>query len=691
MKNSILFYIMFFIVTSCYSQEESIYLEVIGTYETGIFNASGAEIPAYDAATKRIFFTNSASNSIEILDISDPANPQALSPIDLSPYGAGPNSIAVKNGLVAVAVEADPKTDNGHAVFFDTDGNFQFALEVGALPDMLTFTPDGNRALVANEGEPENGVDPEGSVSVINVNAQTVTMIDFGVFNNYPLMPSIRIFPGKTVAEDLEPEYIAVSSDGSMAWVSCQENNALIFINLSTLEPYQLTGMGYKDHNLQENTLDASDVDEAINITNWPVKGMFMPDAIAYSEYNSSPFVLSANEGDSRDEDERVENIVLDVSAFPDAAFLQLPENLGRLDISLIDGDIDNDGEYEELYSYGTRSFSVWNGTTGELIWDSGNDFEEIISQRYPDNFNSDNNENGTFDLRSDNKGCEPEGIVTAKIGDERYVFILLERIGGIMVYNITIPYNPAFVQYINNRNFAGNPANGTAGDLGPEGAVFIPAADSPDGSSLLVVANEVSGTVTIYRINEGFIPVELTAFTAAAKDNKAILRWTTASEKNNRGFWIEKADGDGAFRPLFFVEGAGTSAEINNYQFTDENLKPGVYRYRLKQEDFDGRFEYSGIRIVEIPAPVEFELMDNYPNPFNPSTDIKFSLPARSEISLVVYDLLGREVAVLYDGICEAGVHTVTFNGSELSSGVFIYKLTSGKFSAVKKMNMIK
>ncbi len=488
MKNSLSFYIMFFIVTSCYSQEESVYLEVIGTYETGIFNASGAEIPAYDAATKKIFFTNSANNSIEILDISDPENPQALSPIDLSPYGAGPNSIAVKNGLVAVAVEANPKTENGHAVFFDTNGNFQFAVEVGALPDMITFTPDGNRALVANEGEPENGVDPEGSVSVVNVNTQTVTMINFSVFNNYPLMPSIRIFPGKTVAEDLEPEYISVSSDGSMAWVSCQENNALVFINLSTLEPYQLTGMGYKDHNLPENALDASDMDEATNITNWPVKGIFMPDAIAYSEYNSSPFLLSANEGDARFENQRIEDITLDVSSFPDAANLQLQENLGRLEISLIDGDIDNDGEYEELYSYGTRSFSVWNGTTGELIWDSGDDFEQIVSQYYPDNFNSDNNENGTFDLRSDNKGCEPEGILVAKIGNESYVFILLERVGGIMVYNITIPYSPTFVQYINNRNFAGNPANGTAGDLGPEGAVFIPAADSPDGPLFLLL-----------------------------------------------------------------------------------------------------------------------------------------------------------------------------------------------------------
>ncbi len=196
---------------------------------------------------------------------------------------------------------------------------------------------------------------------------------------------------------------------------------------------------------------------------------------------------------------------------------------------------------------------------------------------------------------------------------------------------------------------------------------------------------------MTIYRINEGFIPVELTAFTAAAQDNKAILRWTTASEKNNRGFWIEKADGDGAFRQLFFVEGAGTSSEINYYQYIDENLKPGYYSYRIKQEDFDGRFEYSGIRSVEISAPLEFELMDNYPNPFNPSTEIKFSLPVPSEISLIVYDLLGREVVVLYEGICEAGVHTVTFDGTELSSGVFIYKLTAGKFSGVKKMNMIK
>ena len=493
-------------------------LTPLSTYETGVFDASAAEIATYDAGSQRIFFTNADANTVVALDVSDPSLPVEEFTIDMSTYGGGVNSVVVVPGGIAVAVEANVKTDAGSVVFFDVDGNLLSQLTLGALPDMVTVTPDGTKVLVANEGEPDDTytIDPNGSISIIDITGglasltpADVTTLDFTAFTPATL-PGVRIFgPGATAAQDLEPEYIAVSEDSQTAWAVCQENNAVVRIDLATNSIVSITGLGLKDHSLTGNGLDASNQDAGINIQNWPVFGVYMPDAIASYNVGGTDYVVYANEGDAREwgpyeEPRRIGSgsYVLDPTVFPNAATLKQNANLGRLNATIASGDTDNDGDYDEIHVFGARSFTI-RDAAGNIVFDSGDQFEQITAAQFPADFNSNNDDNGSFDSRSDDKGPEPEAVTIGTIGTQTYAFIGLERIGGIMVYDVTNPAAPVFVEYVNNRDFAGDAALGTAGDLGVEGLTFVPAADSPNGMPLLIASQEVSGTVTIYEIED--------------------------------------------------------------------------------------------------------------------------------------------------------------------------------------------
>lgn len=500
----------------------AITLELLGTYATGIFDQSAAEIPAYDPETRQLFVVNAQSGNVDVIDISDPRTPALKAVLDVSPYGAIANSVAVSGGLVAVAVEADPKTDPGVVVFFDTQLNFLNVLTVGALPDMLTFTPDGQRLLVANEGEPSEdySLDPEGTVSIIEVwrgvrelsDADVIT-VDFRDFNaggprHDELPEAVRIFgPGASVAQDLEPEWIAISPDSSTAYVVLQENNAIAVIDIDAAKVVAIYALGFKDHSLPGNGFDASDRNPEIDIRPWPVFGMYQPDSIAVYEVLGQRFIVTANEGDARDwpgysEEVRLSSLTLNPEVFPDAAELQRPETLGRLRVSSAMGDLTGDGRYEAIYAFGARSFAIWTEEF-ELVWDSGDHFEQITAARFPEFFNANHRDNSpdTFKSRSDDKGPEPEALAIGELDGRIYAFIGLERIGGIMIYDISDPYAPRFVDYVNNRTF-GVPADSPeAGDLGPEGIIFVPAAQSPIGEPLLIVANEVSGTTSIFQV----------------------------------------------------------------------------------------------------------------------------------------------------------------------------------------------
>ena len=894
-------------------------LELLGSYQTGIFDQGAAEIVAYDGTSQRAFVVNGGNATIDMLDLSDPTVPTLISQIDVSEYGGIANSVAVYDGIVAAAVENSDKQANGSIVFFTTDGEFIAEVEAGALPDMITFTPDGSKVLTANEGEPnaDYSVDPEGSVTLVdlsggveNVNQTNVTQLSFTAFNELALDPAIRIYgPEATVAQDLEPEYIAVSPDSTTAWVTLQENNALAVVDLQAGEVITLAALGYKDWNrpqaalqlleftdlpllgttaagqtinlggfsglyfeginpdngnltfithpdrgpnpepvdvngdgvadrpfalpsyqaqwvrfevnpasnaitlterislttaagepisglpnlageggmayadeppvdlfgnaleldpfgadlegivraddgsywlvdeyrpaiyhfaadgvlidrfvpegsnaneagvnvgteafpaiyaqrrsnrgfeaaayadgilyafiqspiddpdggrdtnsrngrsirilafdtasgttvgeyiymieggavdkigdavalsatemlvverdaalgpdakkyifkidlanatnihdltlpqglqlqsaaglamagilpvhkelfvdpialgflagdkieglalIDENTLaivndndfgitgvfspttglleenpnpvpsllgiirlrdgglDASDSDDAINIQPWPIYGLYQPDAIAAYAVDGETYLVTANEGDARDydgfsEQKRLGDLVLDLSIFPDAATLQAEAQLGRLRTTTAGTDTNGDGLVDKILTNGARSFSIWN-SAGELVWDSGSEIESMIAAIYPDDFNADG-ENGTFDSRSDDKGPEPEAVEVGVVDGVTYAFVGLERIGGVMIYDISNPRAPRYIDYVNNRDFSGDAEAGTAGDIAPEGVKFVPADQSPTGQPLLLVANEVSGSTSVYAV----------------------------------------------------------------------------------------------------------------------------------------------------------------------------------------------
>ena len=510
-------------------QVTTIFLVEAGRYapETPTFEQSAAEITAFDPGSQRVFVVNADAGSVDVLDLSDPTAPGLIDTIT-STTSESPNSIAVRDGVVAVAVErvlaADDATpERGVVRFFQAADLTQIGedITVGFLPDMLTFTPDGQRVLVANEGQPNEAVtiNPEGSVSIIDVSqgvaSATVVDVDFNAFDvggpresEYPA--GIRtIFAGATRSEELEPEFIAVSDDSATAYVTLQEHNALAVVDVATATVSAIVYLGEKDHRIPGNEFDASDRDGGINIRTWPVFGLYQPDAIAaYTAGNGRTYLVTANEGDAVDyagfsEEVRMEDLTLDPTLFPTANDLQSEAQLGRLRSPDTAGDIDGDGDIDRLTSFGARSFSIWDAATGSLVYDSGNDFERITAVRLGADFNASNDGVGG-DARSDDKGPEPEGVVLGEIGGRVFAFIGLERVSGVMVYDVTQPESPFFVQYVSNRDFTADQAAleaGEGGDLGPEGLTFVPAADSPSGQALLIVGNEVTGTTTIYEI----------------------------------------------------------------------------------------------------------------------------------------------------------------------------------------------
>lgn len=471
-------------------------LSKIGGYDSGL-GEGAAEISAYDAGSKRLFVVNSVAASIDVLDLSSPQSPVKVGALDVTPWGAVANSVDAYGGLVAVAVQADPKTSPGKVVLFTAQGVFVKAVEVGALPDMVTFTPDGKAVLVANEGEPSDDytVDPEGSVSLIDVSAgaaaATVFSFSFADFNlggprAGELPAGIRIYgPGASVAQDLEPEYVAVAADGKKAWVTLQENDGLAILDLAGRRVEGIAALGFKNHSLPGNSLDPSDRDGGAHLGNWPVFGMYQPDAIAAYQVQGQTLLLTANEGDARAwsgfvEETRVGDLTLDPQAFPGAAALQQDAALKRLRTTTALGDLDGDGDHDRIYAFGARSFSIWRGDAGSLVYDSGNDIEKATAEA------------GNFlDSRSDDKGPEPEGLAVAEIDGRNYAFVGLERTGGVLVYDISNPLSPRRVAF----------AKAAEGDESPEGIEFIPASSSPNGKNLVVASHEVSGTVAVLEV----------------------------------------------------------------------------------------------------------------------------------------------------------------------------------------------
>ena len=474
---------------------------------------------AYDPGTNKLFSTNDEL-SVQMTNFGDGTNLSAADSIDLSAVFENTrfvSGVAIDpNGRgfgVATVIPFENDTILGKVVFFNTDtGEILRDLDVGFNPDNVSFHPDGSKILVANEAEIGAVTDTAGSISIIDIagvslaniaeltNGNVVTT-DFSAANLAPgvTLDGIRIDPANAATPplDLEPE--AIVALGDQVFVSLQENNALAVYSLIT---NQWTAI----HNLGsiEKLIDASDDDEVAAIDD-RVHGMFQPDGIATYRVAGTTYILTANEGDARDDFEmQFASHGIEGNPFIDPGTLDElrqryggedptdDEILGRLRISTIDGDTDGDGDIDVPTMFGTRSFSIFNSETGELVYDSGSEFAEIVLEKFPELFNSQGT-TGSFDSRSDNKGSEPESIVLGEIDGHVFAFIVLERTGGVMMFDVTDPNNPSFVDYLNSRP--------DTGSRSPEGLIFISGEMSPDGRSYIAVGYDRSDSIEVFRV----------------------------------------------------------------------------------------------------------------------------------------------------------------------------------------------
>lgn len=501
---------------------KNISLEHLGSY-TMPASGSSAEILAYDSASNRIFAINSEKTVLQILSFANPAAITKIDSVDMSVYGGGINSVACQNGIVAVAVQASPKTDNGSVVLLDTNGTLLKKVAAGALPDMIIFTPDGKYVLTANEGEPNDAytIDPEGSVTIVdltsgaaNATSSQATFTSFNPNKAALQLQGVRIFGynNPTVAQDVEPEYIAINKTSDTAYIGLQENNAVAVMHIPSKTIVAILPLGYADHSGTGMGIDGSDRNPEPLIANWPVRGLYMPDAMAHFSTPTGNFLIFANEGDAREYDPFEEEIrikdkdyKLDKTKFPEGDLYKEDYCMGRLNATTTMGDTDNDGDWDEIYVFGSRGFAIFNAANATKVFESGDQFEQITlaDPKISKIFNASNSDNDAQG-RSDNKGPEPEAVTTGTIRDTVYAFIGLERIGGVMVYDVTNPASPVFVDYINTRD-----TNAFGGDNGPEDIKFLHADKNPHGKYYLLVANEISATVAVYEVKVAPVSVK--------------------------------------------------------------------------------------------------------------------------------------------------------------------------------------
>jgi DNA-binding beta-propeller fold protein YncE len=427
-----------------------------------------SEIPAFDHRTNTIWVAGVVG-----VDVLDGETGALIEHIDVTGYGLV-NSVAIHNGLAAFAIEAGPpdRKRPGVVVFYDTRTRLPIAdpVTVGSLPDMLTFTHDGSKLLVANEGTPNSvadaaytAPDPQGSVSIIDV--ETRTVIAIAGFEN---VPQFGTHLRTNVGMDFEPEYISIEHDDTRAFVTLQEANGIAILDLSLNAFTEIIGLGAKDFSLPGNEFDPKDNDGTVNFINANAWGLYMPDGVASYQWRGSTYLVLANEGDFREDNN-------DRAAAGSAPY-SAPAPLDRLRIS------NRDSSPGNLYAAGARSMSI-RAADGTVVYDSGSILDRAAHNR------------GVYDNgRSRDKGVEPEGVALIEIRGRTYAFVGLERTTSstIAVFDITDPHEARFLDMIV-----------TLGDLSPEGlAVF-----SFRGDDYLAIANEVpaigtpTANTTLYRI----------------------------------------------------------------------------------------------------------------------------------------------------------------------------------------------
>ncbi len=513
--------------------EGALSMRLIARYKAGNANPDGgiAEIVAYNSDNGKLYLVNGVEKTLDIVDISavqddgsvnlGPEEQNLISDksIDLAEaiqkvagyetfeYG-DLTSVAVNTAhdIVAVAVQAAGHNDNGLVAVLNYDGEIQQLYPAGKQPDMIIFAGN-DTILTADEGEPREGysegaTDPAGSVTVIDLNdsdpVKASTQVGFEDFDGQELPEFVLTKEDALPSVDFEPEYIALV--GNFAYVTLQENNAIAVLDIAEKKFVSLKGLEFIDHS--EVALDLiKKGKEAVLKTEPGFFGVPMPDGIAATQIGDKTYVLTANEGDAREWNDFANVIVTEESINGSEE-----TEYETLDSALIKGLTDKD---TRKYLFGGRSFFIYEADDANnltLVYTSGSELEEITAQYVPGAFNS-SHKDLKVDNRSGKKGPEPENVITGVVDGKTFAFVALERVSGIMMYDISDPANAKFVNYINTRSLAMDVEDGeegyeealnAAGDLGPEGLDFIPADQSPTGGALLLVANEVSGTVSV-------------------------------------------------------------------------------------------------------------------------------------------------------------------------------------------------
>ena len=497
-------------------ENASLQMELAGRYNSGAMSEEGGslEIVQFNARNGFAYAVSGLKGTLIAIDLNGGMDGEKVTALGGTEYDVKSmvrsygdmTSVAISpDGThLAVAIQAVDYDEQGSVALFTCQANGSLThlstVEVGVQPDMVTFTPEGSKILTANEGEPRMGysaagaVDPKGSVSIIDAetfNVETVGFDNFDGRRDALVKEGIVLKKNTVPSVDLEPEYIACTDD--TAYVSCQEANAIAVLDLDNAQFTGIYSVGFEDYS--RVAIDINKKDETYAPKTYDnLLGIRMPDGISLYEIGGETYLLTANEGDARAwpvETEADSNEIKDKES--QVTGLKPGGKVTWFDVDQYDG-----LEAGTDYIFGGRSFTLFKVTRNGLeeAFDSGSDFERITNEKLPEYFNC-SNDTIEIEDRSGKKGPEPESVAVGTVGSKTYAFIALERIGGVMVYDITAPENTEFVNYINSREFNNN----IQGDVSPEGLCFIPAAQSKTGKPLLLAACEVSGTLAVYEL----------------------------------------------------------------------------------------------------------------------------------------------------------------------------------------------
>ena len=586
------------------------FVKELSSYSVGSANDDGgvAEIVTYNKEDKVFYVVSGVTQSIDLVKINSDGSTKLKKRLEIKKVleGKGINagdmtsvSYSDEKNLIAVAVQDSDYDKNGHIVILDKEGNFLEAYECGVQPDMVTFTKDGRYILSADEGEPQKGygngfVDPRGSVTIVDVENKETKKVEFNINRDEALKNGVLLKKGSNPAEDLEPEYIAISDDNKTAYVSLQENNAIASIDIKKAEINYVKGLGFIDHTLPGNEIDAvrgKGSNAEIDIKNDDFLGTPMPDGIAFVSKNGKDYILTANEGDAREWGKKKNKYENTKSKKFDKK--NADKETEYLDPEKTDGLVEG-----RIHLLGGRSFSIYDASNLRRVYNSGSDFEKNTARIFPDFFNTNNDEDkgpDELDARSNKKGPEPENVAVLNIKDRTYAIVGLERISGIMIYDITDPLNPVYKDYFNNRIFIKSVDKDEKvglekrGNIGPEGLCTIEAKDSPTGKPLVLVANEVSGTVQVIE------------FSYPKDEDKSGITWTEIEDNaeiiENRSNDLISRDHREKTYPVFVNyfkdEKKNNVSEVENKK--SKEVKEKTYKFYV------GRNEYEILNLGEI------------------------------------------------------------------------------------------